>query len=53
VAEEDADHLFPIRGDPEDMAQWDVGEIHDPDLVRRLILKDGERRDCRVFGLLL
>lgn len=33
----DADHLFPIMGDPEVMAYWDVSELDDPDLVARIV----------------
>jgi ribosomal-protein-alanine N-acetyltransferase len=33
----DADHLFPIMGDPEVMAYWDVAEVDDPDLVARIV----------------
>ena len=33
----DAQHLFPIMGDPEVMAYWDVAEIDDPDMVTRII----------------
>lgn len=43
----DAAHLFPIMGDPEVMAYWDVPEIDDPDIVSRIVggqvegMKDG------------
>lgn len=33
----DADHLFPIMGDPEVMAYWDVPEIDDPDVVANIV----------------
>ena len=33
----DAQHLFPIMGDPQVMAYWDVAEIDDPDIVTRII----------------
>ena len=33
----DAQHLFPIMGDPEVMAYWDVAEIDDPDIVAQII----------------
>ncbi|MBX3482168.1 GNAT family N-acetyltransferase [Phenylobacterium sp.] len=33
----DAGHLFPIMGDPEVMAYWDVSEIDDPDIVARIV----------------
>jgi ribosomal-protein-alanine N-acetyltransferase len=33
----DAERLFPIMGDPEVMAYWDVAEIDDPDLVAQII----------------
>src|ERR671926_291480 len=32
----DAAHLYPIMGDPEVMAYWDVGEIDDPDIVAEI-----------------
>jgi ribosomal-protein-alanine N-acetyltransferase len=34
---DDADHLFPIMGDPEVMAFWDVPEIDDPDMVAAIV----------------
>jgi ribosomal-protein-alanine N-acetyltransferase len=33
----DTDRLFPIMGDPEVMAYWDVPEIDDPDLVAAIV----------------
>jgi len=33
----DAPHLYPIMGDPQVMAFWDVAEIDDPDIVDRII----------------
>lgn len=33
----DAGHMFPLMGDPEVMAYWDVSEIDDPDLVNEII----------------
>lgn len=33
----DANHLFPIMGDPEVMAFWDVPEVDDPDLVAEIV----------------
>lgn len=33
----DATHLFPIMGDPEVMAYWDVPELDDPDLVAAIV----------------
>lgn len=33
----DADQLFPIMGDPEVMAYWDVAEIDDPDIVAEIV----------------
>jgi ribosomal-protein-alanine N-acetyltransferase len=33
----DAAPLFPIMGDPEVMAYWDVAEIDDPDVVSQII----------------
>ena len=34
---QDADHIFPLMGDAEVMAFWDVAEIDDPDLIARLV----------------
>ena len=34
---DDAAQLFPIMGDPEVMAYWDVAEIDDPDIVSQII----------------
>lgn len=34
---DDAQHLFPIMGDPEVMAYWDVPEIDDPDLISAIV----------------
>ena len=33
----DAGQLFPIMGDPEVMAYWDVAEIDDPDVVSLIV----------------
>jgi ribosomal-protein-alanine N-acetyltransferase len=33
----DAEWLFPIMGDPEVMAYWDVPEVDDPDLVGQIV----------------
>ncbi|WP_068875439.1 MULTISPECIES: GNAT family N-acetyltransferase [unclassified Phenylobacterium] len=33
----DAAHLYPIMGDPEVMAYWDVPEIDDPDIVAEIV----------------
>jgi len=33
----DAAHLYPIMGDPEVMAFWDVPEVEDPDIVAGVI----------------
>jgi len=33
----DAEHMYPIMGDPEVMAYWDVAEIDDPDLVAEIV----------------
>jgi len=33
----DAAHLYPIMGDPEVMAYWDVPESDDPDLVAQIV----------------
>jgi ribosomal-protein-alanine N-acetyltransferase len=38
----DAEHLFPIMGDPEVMAYWDVAEIDDPDVVAHIIANQVE-----------
>ena len=37
LAASDADHLFPIMGDPEVMAYWDIPEVDDPDLVAGIV----------------
>lgn len=37
LAASDAEHLFPIMGDPEVMAYWDVAEIDDPDIVAGIV----------------
>ena len=34
---DDAAHLYPIMGDPEVMAYWDVTETDDPDVVGQII----------------
>ncbi|TAJ73277.1 MAG: N-acetyltransferase [Phenylobacterium sp.] len=33
----DATHLYPIMGDPEVMAYWDVPEVEDPDIVAGVV----------------
>ena len=33
----DAAHLYPIMGDPEVMAYWDIPEIDDPDIVAAIV----------------
>ena len=33
----DADSLFPVMGDPEVMAYWDLPEVDDPDLVATIV----------------
>jgi [ribosomal protein S5]-alanine N-acetyltransferase len=33
----DATHLYPIMGDPQVMAFWDVAEIEDPDVVAAIV----------------
>jgi ribosomal-protein-alanine N-acetyltransferase len=33
----DSEHLFPIMGDPEVMAYWDVAEIDDPEIIASLV----------------
>ena len=33
----DAEPLYPIMGDPEVMAYWDVGEIDDPESVEQVV----------------
>jgi len=33
----DAAHLYPIMGDPEVMAYWDVPEVEDPDIVAGVV----------------
>ncbi|MBW8814494.1 MAG: GNAT family N-acetyltransferase [Caulobacterales bacterium] len=37
LVEADTQHLFPVMGDPEVMAYWDVAEIDDPDLVSAIV----------------
>ena len=37
ITEEDAAGMFPIMGDPEVMAYWDVPEVDDPDFVRDVV----------------
>ncbi len=39
----DATHIYPIMGDPEVMAYWDVAEIDDPDIVTQIIASQVER----------
>ena len=34
---EDADLIFPLMGDSEVMAFWDVGEIDDPDVITNIV----------------
>lgn len=38
----DAEHLYPIMGDPEVMAYWDVSEIDDPEVVARIVVSQVE-----------
>ena len=42
LAVDDAALLFPIMGDPEVMAYWDMAEIDDPDLVELIIARQVE-----------
>ena len=42
LAASDAEHLFPIMGDPEVMAYWDVPEVDDPDLVAQIVASQVE-----------
>jgi ribosomal-protein-alanine N-acetyltransferase len=37
LSPEDAGHLYPIMGDPQVMAFWDVAEIEDPDVVGAIV----------------
>jgi len=37
LVDADAEHLFPIMGDPEVMAYWDVPEVDDPDLLAEIV----------------
>jgi [ribosomal protein S5]-alanine N-acetyltransferase len=39
----DGGDLFPIMGDPEVMAYWDIPEIDDPDIVARIVQGQVER----------
>jgi ribosomal-protein-alanine N-acetyltransferase len=41
----DADHLFPLMGDPEVMAYWDVSAIDDPDLVGEIVAAQVQAMD--------
>lgn len=47
----DADHLYPIMGDPQVMAFWDVAEIDDPDVVAGIVAAQVEemRRGRALF----
>lgn len=42
----DAALLYPIMGDPEVMAYWDVSEIDDPDVVARIVDSQVEAMDA-------
>lgn len=42
LAASDAEPLFPIMGDPEVMAYWDVPEIDDPDIVTAIVASQVE-----------
>lgn len=37
LAAADAGRLFPIMGDPEVMAYWDLAEVDDPDIVAAIV----------------
>lgn len=37
LAAADAESLFPIMGDPEVMAYWDISEVDDPDIVAAIV----------------
>jgi ribosomal-protein-alanine N-acetyltransferase len=37
IAEADADAMFPLMGDPQDMAFWDSPEIDDPEIVADIV----------------
>lgn len=37
LAATDAEALFPIMGDPEVMAYWDISEVDDPDIVAAIV----------------
>jgi ribosomal-protein-alanine N-acetyltransferase len=47
----DADHLYPIMGDPQVMAFWDVAEIDDLDVVAEIVAAQVEemRRGRALF----
>ena len=34
---DDARHIFPLMGDAEVMAFWDIGEIDDPDVIANIV----------------
>jgi ribosomal-protein-alanine N-acetyltransferase len=42
----DAEPLYPIMGDPQVMAYWDVAEIDDPDIVARIVAGQVERMEA-------
>lgn len=42
---DDAEPLYPIMGDPEVMAYWDVAEIDDPDIVSQIIANQIDEMD--------
>ena len=46
VSPGDAGDLYPIMGDPEVMAYWDVSEIDDPDLVGEIVLMQMAEMDA-------
>jgi ribosomal-protein-alanine N-acetyltransferase len=42
----DVAHLYPIMGDPEVMAYWDVPEVEDPDIVAGVVEGQVDAMSC-------
>ena len=45
LTQADAGPLYPVMGDPEVMAYWDVAEIDDPDIVNQIIANQVDEMD--------